>query len=124
MKGAFLEPDDIAYPRNSVELERAYRKLAATLIDMRHPMSIATHDEQLVDALLQEHGDELRAAHVEFETLMGLGDPLLARLRSADYRTREYLVYGSEWWLYVINRIAERPERIFQALADLRGFGG
>jgi hypothetical protein len=33
--------------------------------------------------------------------------------------TREYVIFGGEWWLYVLNRIAEHPERALTALADL-----
>ncbi|MGW4278086.1 MFS transporter, partial [Streptomyces seoulensis] len=38
---------------------------------------------------------------------------LLARLVPAGERTptREYIVFGTEWWLYVCNRIAEDPQR-------------
>ncbi len=51
--------------------------------------------------------------------LHGLGTELLDSLRSEGCTTREYIVYGPEWWLYVLNRIAEHPERVLQALADI-----
>jgi proline dehydrogenase len=40
-------------------------------------------------------------------------------LRREGFATREYIVYGPEWWLYVLNRMAEHPERVIAALADL-----
>jgi len=49
---------------------------------------------------------------------MGLGTGLLDRLHGERYRTREYVIFGGEWWLYVLNRIAEQPERVLTALAD------
>ena len=32
--------------------------------------------------------------------------------------TREYVVFGAEWWLYVCNRLAEQPERLYQAIVE------
>jgi hypothetical protein len=31
----------------------------------------------------------------------------------------EALIFGGEWWLYALNRIAEQPERVLAALADM-----
>lgn len=41
------------------------------------------------------------------------------RLHGEGYRTREYVIFGGEWWLYALNRIAEQPERVITALADM-----
>ncbi|WP_228484800.1 proline dehydrogenase family protein [Microbacterium cremeum] len=119
VKGAFLETDDVAYRRDSEEMYDAYLSLAGRLVSSRHAVSLATHDASLVQRLVAHHGDALRADHVEFEMLMGLGTRLLDRLSAEGYRTREYVLFGREWWLYVLNRIAEDPHRLFAAVADL-----
>ncbi|MFJ6416408.1 proline dehydrogenase family protein [Paeniglutamicibacter sp. NPDC091659] len=119
VKGAFLEPESVAYPRNSRELAVAYRSLAARLVESGHRAAFATHDEELVDALIAEHGDALKGGQIEFEMLLGLGTQLMDRLGAQGYATREYIVFGGEWWLYVLNRMAEHPERALAALADL-----
>jgi proline dehydrogenase len=119
VKGSFLETDAVAWRRGSPELTAAYLALAGRLITAGHPVSIATHDEALVDALIAAHGDALRAPGAEFEMLMGLGTDLLDRLHAEGYRTREYVIFGAEWWLYALNRIAEQPERVLAALADM-----
>lgn len=119
VKGAFLESESVAYRRDSDEMTAAYLALARRLLDAQQPVSFATHDEALVEALVTEHGDRLKAPGVEIEMLMGLGTALLDRLHAQGYRTREYVVFGGEWWLYVLNRIAEHPERVITALADL-----
>ena len=49
-----------------------------------------------------------------------MGTGLLDRLHGEGYRTREYVIFGGEWWLYVLNRIAEQPERVLTALADMK----
>lgn len=123
VKGAFLEPESVAYPRGSAELLAAYRSLAARILAAGHPLNLATHDDELVDTLIAEFGDGLKAANVEFEMLLGLGTKLLDRLHRDGYATREYVIFGGEWWLYVLNRIAEQPHRVVTALADLnQGF--
>jgi len=119
VKGAFLEPESVAHPRGSAELAVAYRRLAARVVEAGHALSLATHDDELVDALIAELGDSLKSPTVEFEMLLGLGTDLLDALQRDGYRTREYVIFGGEWWLYVLNRIAEQPERIVTALADL-----
>ena len=119
VKGAFLEPDAVAHRRDSDGMYEAYLSLADRLVSSGHALSLATHDESLVERLIDRHGDALRAEHVEFEMLMGLGTRLLDRLHADGYRTREYVLFGREWWLYVLNRIAEDPRRLFAAIADL-----
>lgn len=119
VKGAFLESESVAYPRGSAELTASYLQLAATIIDAGHAVNLATHDDELVDTLIAEFGGALKSATVEFEMLLGLGTELLDRLHREGYLTREYVVFGGEWWLYVLNRIAEDPQRVVTALADL-----
>lgn len=119
VKGAFLEPESVAYPRDSNHMITAYRAMVAELVGSGHRVNIATHDAKLVHSLRDDLSDDLRGQHVEFETLQGLGTELLDSLRFDGYATREYVVYGPEWWLYVLNRIAELPERVLIALADL-----
>lgn len=119
VKGAFLEPSVVAYPRGSEPMNAAYHRLADRLLRSGHRVNLATHDAALVEELRARHGDTLRDDHVEFEMLQGLGTALLDALQAEGFATREYIVYGPEWWLYVLNRIAEHPERVLLALADL-----
>lgn len=119
VKGAFLEPSSVAYPRDSEPMIAAYHQLADCLLTSGHRVNLATHDATLVGELRTRHGDMLREGHVEFEMLQGLGTEQLDALHADGFATREYIVYGPEWWLYVLNRIAEHPERVLLALADL-----
>lgn len=121
VKGAFLEPTDVALPREGVELPSRYLALAGTLIGSGHRVNVATHDAALVDAVLRDHGGAVRSGQVEFEMLRGLGTELLDRLHDDGHRTREYAIFGTEWWLYVLNRIAEQPGRVFDAIVDAGG---
>ena len=50
---------------------------------------------------------------------MGLGTAQIDSLQQRGFRTREYAVFGEEYFLYVLNRIAEKPVRLYQAVIDL-----
>ncbi|MES2163778.1 MAG: proline dehydrogenase family protein [Pseudomonadota bacterium] len=124
VKGAFLESEEVSHHRNSPELAAAYRRYAQQLLLSGHKCSIATHDrgiQQDVSALiLKERIDPRR---FEFESLIGLGTKQIAALHARGFPTREYAVFGDEHFLYVLNRIAEEPVRVYQAIIDVMGPG-
>lgn len=120
VKGAFLEPETVAYPRESPELATAYLRCAQLLLDSGHRCSFATHDRDLIHELDRRIGgaDDHADAPWEFETLLGLGPDRLAEMAEHGHPTREYVVFGTQWWLYVCNRLAEDPQRLLQAVID------
>ena len=120
VKGAFHETSDHALTREDDALHSAYRHFADEIIAAGHELSIATHDQTLIDAILAD-STLSGSSSVEFEMLLGLGTIALDELAAKNYRTREYSVFGTEWWLYVLNRLAEDPERLFAALVDVNG---
>ncbi|RFP09763.1 proline dehydrogenase [Duganella sp. BJB488] len=120
VKGAFLEPEAISYHRNSPELAEAYRRHARELLLSGHKCSIATHDrgiQQELSALILE--ERIDPRWFEFESLIGLGTEQIAELHARGFPTREYAVFGDEHFLYVLNRIAEEPVRVYQAIIDV-----
>jgi proline dehydrogenase len=120
VKGAFLEPEGVAHSRNSPELASAYRDYAKELLLSGHKCSIATHDRGIqtdISALILEQ--RLDPRWYEFESLIGLGGEQLDGLQARGFPTREYAVFGAEHFLYVLNRIAEEPVRLYQAIIDL-----
>jgi len=120
VKGAFQDPQGVSYERNSAELAAAYRRYARELLLSGHKCSIATHDRSIqrdISALILE--ERLDPRWYEFESLIGLGTEQIAELRDRGFPTREYAVFGEEHFLYVLNRIAEEPVRLYQAVIDL-----
>ncbi|MYN19558.1 proline dehydrogenase [Rugamonas sp. FT107W] len=120
VKGAFLESEEISYHRNSPELAAAYRRHARELLLSGHKCSIATHDrgiQQDLSALILE--ERIDPRWFEFESLIGLGTEQIAELHARGFPTREYAVFGDEHFLYVLNRIAEEPVRVYQAIIDV-----
>ncbi|MFF3685943.1 proline dehydrogenase family protein [Streptomyces sp. NPDC002187] len=119
VKGAFLEPETIAHPREAPALTAAYLTYAEQLAASGHLCSFATHDWGLIHRIDHHLGGKgHETAPWEFETLLGLGPDRLDAMASQGHPTREYVVFGTEWWLYVCNRLAEDPQRLLQALVD------
>lgn len=116
VKGAFQESVDIAMIR-SKELNKRYLAYVDQLVNANHPLSIATHDEMLIQEI--ERRQYLENPNVEVEMLYGVRPTLLNELRRKDYRCRVYLTYGNEWFLYLCHRIAEHPENLYLAVTDI-----
>ncbi len=122
VKGAYEEPVAVALEREDPALIPAYVLYAKMLLDSGQRCSIATHDPVIHDELrthIERHN--LRGSPFEFEVLVGLGNDQITALQQQGFNTRVYVVYGKEWFLYVCQRIAEQPSRLFQALADVIG---
>ncbi|MGW2250736.1 hypothetical protein ACWCXH_11100 [Kitasatospora sp. NPDC001660] len=109
----------VALRREDPALASVYLTYAQQPADAGHPCSFATHDRELSDRIDRHLGGKgHEAAPWEFETLLGLGPDRLAAMAERGHPTREYVVFGTEWWLYVCNRVAEDPQRLLQALVD------
>lgn len=116
VKGAYGEPAELALPR-SPELNLRYSEMADTLLESGHPVSLATHDEFLLEEWALRYG--VLPPHAELEMLYGVRPERLSELRQSGNRCRVYLPYGEEWYLYVCHRIAEHPENLYRALVDM-----
>jgi len=116
VKGAYGEPAEQALPR-SPELNLRYSEMASALLESGHPVSLATHDESLLQEWRLRYGE--LPPHAELEMLYGIRPERLSELRQSGNRCRVYLPYGEEWYLYVCHRIAEHPENLYRALVDM-----
>lgn len=111
-KGAYAEPDEIAYT-DPADVDRAYvRCLKLLLAGEGHPM-IATHDPRLIEiasALISRYG---RAPETyEFQMLHGCRPGEQQRLAALGETVRVYVPYGTEWYGYLTRRLAERPRNL------------
>ena len=120
VKGAYQEPELLAMPRSAALSER-YVQLVEQAIRIGHRVSIATHDESIVDEVIKRGW--IHEPGVEFELLYGIRPDLSSRLKKAGYPVRIYLTYGREWYLYLCHRIAEYPPNLFQAILDITDVG-
>lgn len=118
VKGAFEASKDVALPWGE-ETDSAYKKYLTKILEINHLVSIATHDEDLLKfAYSFIKSNLVDKDNVEFEMLHGAKPHLLLEMHHKGYKTRDYLPYGKEWYLYLCHRLAENPENIYQALAD------
>lgn len=118
-KGAYDEPADVAF-RDPDDVDRSFvRCLKVLFAGDGYPM-IATHDPRLVEiagAFASRYG---RAPGTyEFQLLHGVGPAEQRRLAAAGERVRVYLPYGTEWYGYLMRRLAERPANLSLFLTSL-----
>jgi proline dehydrogenase len=112
VKGAYDEPETVAYPKKAdvdAKYEEAVRELLAGGV---YP-AIATHDDRLIEAtkrVARERG--LAADRFEFQLLYGIRRDLQEMLLREGYRVRIYVPYGTEWYPYLMRRLAERPANL------------
>ncbi len=111
-KGAYDEPVSVAFQRKE-EVDANYVKLMKMLLSGGAPTAIATHDEKMVNATLafvREEGIDAQA--FEFQMLYGVRRDYQRRIVSDGHRMRIYVPYGSEWYSYLMRRMAERPANL------------
>lgn len=116
VKGAFKEPQEIALAR-SAELNERYLQLAGMCMQAGHSCAFATHDQAIVDELLER--EYLTQPHGELELLYGVRPKLAQSMRQKGVPVRLYLTYGTEWYLYLCHRLAEYPPNVHKAIADM-----
>lgn len=120
VKGAYLEPEEVAY-QDKEEVTLYFMRLTEALLrDGTHP-AIATHDEKLIDFSIDiAFIFGLEPADYEFQLLYGIRRDLQEKLLRDGYRVRIYLPYGEDWYGYFMRRLAERPANLWFLLRHLK----
>jgi proline dehydrogenase len=119
VKGAYDEPPDIAYPRKADVDARFEAEMKQLLVDGVYP-AIATHDDRLIEASRQfARARDVAADRFEFQMLYGIRRDLQERLLREGYRVRIYVPYGTEWYPYLMRRLAERPANLLFIVRSL-----
>ncbi|MCM3410187.1 proline dehydrogenase family protein [Metabacillus litoralis] len=116
VKGAYQESEGKYIPR-SEELNKRYIEFVSMCIDSNHLVSVATHDEHILMELKAK--GFLYCPNVEVEMLDGVRPDLLRSLKEDNIQTKVYVTYGSEWYLYLVHRIAEYPPNIYTFISDM-----
>jgi proline dehydrogenase len=111
-KGAYEEPESVAYP-SARDVDLSYvRCLNVLMADDAYPM-LATHDPRLIaiaDERARWYGRD-RGSY-EYQMLYGVRPVEQRRLVAAGETVRVYLPYGTEWYGYLMRRLAERPANV------------
>jgi proline dehydrogenase len=111
-KGAYMEPETVAF-QDRIDVDKSYvRCLKVLLAGQGYPM-IATHDPRMVQiasALASRFGR--RPGTYEFQMLFGIRPEEQKRLAAAGETVRVYIPYGTEWYGYLMRRLAEKPQNL------------
>ncbi|MGZ8399251.1 MAG: proline dehydrogenase family protein [Gemmatimonadales bacterium] len=118
-KGAYLEPPDIAFPKKA-DVDKNYVLLMERLLLKGNYAGIATHDQAIIQHARQfVRRQEIGAERFEFQMLYGVRRDLQTRLRQTGYNMRVYIPFGTQWYPYLMRRLAERPANIAFILGNL-----
>ena len=111
VKGAYLEPAEVAYPEKS-DVDTAYARLIERSLTAGGFTAIATHDESLIghamsfaeaDGIAPEPGTSSRCSTASAP----------AAARSCGRATVLVATpYGPHWYRYLMRRLAERPANV------------
>jgi proline dehydrogenase len=122
VKGAYLEPADIAYPRKA-DVDSAYVRLLERMLSNGGHTAVATHDESLIEhAIRYADSNGIRSDRFEFQMLYGVRPQLQLSLVRRGYKVLVATPYGPEWYPYLMRRLGERPANLLFFLRNtLRG---
>ena len=122
VKGAYLEPDSVAYARKA-DVDYAYARLVELSLREGGYTAIATHDERLIEhaiAFAQREG--IPNARFELQMLYGVRPSLQRALLERGFEVLVAAPFGPEWFPFFMRRLAERPANLgFVAKNLLRG---
>jgi proline dehydrogenase len=124
VKGAYLEPANIAYPKKADVDENFYalcvRLLGAEAQRSGTLLHIATHDVALTDRLLSHiERDKVPASAYEVAMLYGIQRSQQLRLARLGKRIRVLISYGEYWFPWYMRRLAERPANVWFVLKNM-----
>jgi proline dehydrogenase len=111
-KGAYAEPETVAY-QSKLDIDRSYVRCLNILMSGEGYPMVATHDPRLVAI----GGDRAKwfdrsSDEFEFQMLYGVRPEEQRRLVGLGYTVRVYVPYGTEWYGYLMRRLAERPANV------------
>jgi proline dehydrogenase len=124
VKGAYLEPASVAFPKKS-DVDAAYLTLASRLLqdDNTRPgalLHIATHDLTIQAKLQQLIADrKVSPSRYEFAMLFGIQTSRQQELGRAGVRTRCLISYGEYWFPWYMRRLAERPANVWFVVKNM-----
>ncbi|PYX83503.1 MAG: proline dehydrogenase [Acidobacteria bacterium] len=118
-KGAYQEPPEIAFQKKS-DVDGNYVKLMKILVKSGIYHGLATHDESIInEAKRFALRENIARDAFEFQMLHGIRRDLQQSLVREGWRMRVYIPFGTEWYPYLMRRLAERPANVFFILKNL-----
>ena len=119
VKGAYLEPPEIAYPRKR-DVDAAYASLVEASLEGDGFTAVATHDETLIEhaiSFARESG--VPNEGFQFQMLYGVRPRLQLELVRRGFDVLVATPYGPQWYRYLMRRLAERPANLLFFVRNL-----
>ena len=119
VKGAYLEPRSVAYPKKR-DVDSAFVRLVERGLRGGAYVAVATHDERIirwVEAFIAREG--IARDRFEFQMLYGVRPALQRRLVAQSYKVLVATPFGPDWYPYLMRRLAERPANVLFFLRSL-----
>jgi proline dehydrogenase len=111
-KGAYKEPASVAYP-DKKDVDANFVKCAQSLMRDGNYPGLATHDPRMIAAARSfAKNSGIAPERFEFQMLYGVRRDLQEQLVRDGYRMRVYVPFGTEWYPYLMRRLAERPANV------------
>jgi proline dehydrogenase len=111
-KGAYKEPETVAYPAKKDVDANYIRCMHELMLHGNYP-GIATHDEAIIkEAKRFAKANDIAPSRYEFQMLYGVRRDLQDQLIREGYRMRVYVPFGTQWYPYLMRRLAERPANV------------
>ncbi|HTT55241.1 MAG TPA: proline dehydrogenase family protein [Streptosporangiaceae bacterium] len=118
-KGAYDAPDSVAYPARH-DVDRSFARALRVLMNGSGYPMLATHDRRLIQIAAAQAALAARPPETfEYQMLYGVRPAEQRRLASTGAQVRVYLPYGSDWYRYLLRRLAERPANVSFFLRSL-----
>jgi proline dehydrogenase len=116
-KGAYAEPAAEAFAGKH-DIDRSFARCLRILMGGRGYPMIATHDPRLI-AITRSLGLGRPPESFEHQMLYGVRPDEQLRLAAGGAQVRVYVPYGSDWYRYLVRRLAERPANLALFLRSL-----
>ncbi len=126
VKGAYLEPPDVAYPKKA-DVDRKFYELCLRMMSPEAQkagalLHIATHDTALADRLLASIAQQrVPSSAYELAMLYGIGVNHQKRVAARGERLRVLISYGEYWFPWYMRRLAERPANVWFVMKNVFG---
>jgi proline dehydrogenase len=119
VKGAYLEPKSVAYPKKE-DVDAAYLRLVERSLTGGAYTAIATHDERMIEhALAFAEREGVDRDRFELQMLYGVRPQLQLDLAARGYKVLVATPYGPEWFPFFTRRLAERPANLTFVVRNL-----
>jgi len=125
VKGAYKEPAAVAFP-DKRDVDAVFARCSERMVERGKYPAFATHDGALIDHVTAyARAKGVDPARFEFQMLYGVRRDLQDQLRQEGYNVRVYVPFGTEWYPYLMRRLAERPANVWFIVGNiLRESGG